>query len=154
LPGTPYSVLRTRYTGTDAGPTNSQRVSHLLVSVRSAAEAVAALEGGADLIDVKEPSRGSLGRADDRVIADVIQAVAGRKPVSAACGELLEWLVSPQRKQGSPQLRYAKWGLAGCCGFGDWPLLLETAAEQLPVDCRPVAVAYADWQRAAAPPPD
>ena len=35
----------------------------LLVSVRSAEEARAALEGGAALIDVKEPSRGSLGSA-------------------------------------------------------------------------------------------
>ena len=34
----------------------------LLVSVRSAAEAATALAGGADLIDVKEPSRGPLGR--------------------------------------------------------------------------------------------
>ena len=36
----------------------------LLVSVRSGAEAEAALAGGADLIDVKEPTRGALGRAD------------------------------------------------------------------------------------------
>ena len=37
-----------------------------LVSVRSPEEALAALEGGADLIDVKEPSRGPLGAADPR----------------------------------------------------------------------------------------
>ena len=37
--------------------------TQLLVSVRSPAEALAALEGGAALIDVKEPARGSLGRA-------------------------------------------------------------------------------------------
>ena len=60
----------------------------LLVSVRSAAEAEAALAGGAALIDVKEPARGALGRADDAVIADVVRAVAGRAPVSAALGEL------------------------------------------------------------------
>ena len=35
----------------------------LLVSVRSAAEAITALEAGADVIDVKEPSRGALGAA-------------------------------------------------------------------------------------------
>ena len=39
-------------------------MSRLLVSVRSAAEAEVALGAGADLIDVKEPSRGSLGAAD------------------------------------------------------------------------------------------
>src|SRR5947209_8028398 len=43
----------------------------LLVSVRSAAEARAALDGGAALIDIKEPARGPLGRADDGVMAEV-----------------------------------------------------------------------------------
>ena len=36
----------------------------LLVSVRSADEARTALAGGATVIDVKEPERGPLGRAD------------------------------------------------------------------------------------------
>ena len=62
----------------------------LLVSVRDAAEAEAALAGGADLIDVKEPSRGPLGRADAGVIRYVVKAVGGRAPVSAALGELKE----------------------------------------------------------------
>ncbi len=42
-------------------------MTRLLVSVRSAAEAEIALSAGADLIDVKEPSRGSLGAADPAV---------------------------------------------------------------------------------------
>ena len=62
-------------------------MTRLLVSVRSAAEAEAALAGGAALIDVKEPDRGALGRADDAVIADVVRAVAGRAPVSAAASQ-------------------------------------------------------------------
>ena len=49
----------------------------LLVSVRSAAEALTALAGGAALIDAKEPASGSLGRADDAVIRDIVTAVAG-----------------------------------------------------------------------------
>ena len=48
-------------------------MTRLLVSVRSAAEAEAALLGGADVIDVKEPDRGPLGRADDAVIAAVVR---------------------------------------------------------------------------------
>src|SRR5690554_1200212 len=48
----------------------------LLVSVRSPEEAEAALVGGADLIDVKEPAAGSLGRAADAVIEAVIGCVA------------------------------------------------------------------------------
>ena len=50
----------------------------LLVSVRSAAEALTALEGGAALIDVKEPAHGSLGRADLQVIGEVVRAVGRR----------------------------------------------------------------------------
>src|SRR5262249_54305435 len=79
-------------------PSRRTRRPRLLVSVRSAAEAIAAVEGGADLIDIKEPSHGSLGRADDAAVTAVLQAVGGRKPVSAAFGELRESLTSPQRK--------------------------------------------------------
>jgi uncharacterized protein (UPF0264 family) len=47
----------------------------LLVSVRNAAEAQAALAGGCDILDIKEPSRGSLGMAD----APTIAAIARRR---------------------------------------------------------------------------
>src|SRR5258708_20746520 len=60
----------------------------LLVSVRSAAEAEAALAGGAGLIDVKEPLRGPLGRADNAIVRSVIAPGARTPPVSAALGEL------------------------------------------------------------------
>jgi uncharacterized protein (UPF0264 family) len=122
----------------------------LLVSVRSAQEAAAALLGGADLIDVKEPARGALGRADDPVLAAVMSEVAGRRPVSAALGELRAAAMC--KVTG---LAYAKWGLAGAAGL-DWESRLEAVlAERRSVDpaCRPVAVAYADYQRAEAPPP-
>jgi len=76
----------------------------LLVSVRDAAEARAALVGGADLIDVKEPSRGSLGRAEADTIAAVAHAVGGRTPVSAALGELRDWADEPLPEYG----RYLK----------------------------------------------
>ena len=44
-------------------------MAELLVSVRSLGEAQAALVAGAAVIDVKEPLRGSLGRADDATIS-------------------------------------------------------------------------------------
>src|SRR5207248_4650901 len=94
-----------RGTGEGAAPPK------LLVSVRNRAEAEAALAGGADLIDVKEPKRGALGAADARTLAAVVAAVAGRRPVSAALGELREtfWKGPP----ALPGLAYVKWGLAG-----------------------------------------
>lgn len=125
----------------------------LLVSVRSVREAEAALLGGATLIDVKEPLRGPLGRADDATLAAVLRAVAGRRPVSAARGELLEesFVVA------EPGLSYVKWGLAGCGRRGDWQRLLQSAALRLARSapgCRAVAVSYADWERAEAPRPE
>ena len=60
----------------------------LLVSVVSAEEALSALAGGADIIDVKDPGEGSLGAPAPRVLADVIRAVDARAPVSVALGDL------------------------------------------------------------------
>src|SRR5438045_845951 len=94
----------------------------LLVSVRSAAEAEAALEGGAAVIDVKEPANGPLGRADDETIAAVVRRVAGRRPVSAALGELPG---QPAPYVGGG-LSYMKWGLAGW-GGEDWQAALGAA---------------------------
>ncbi|MBL8792960.1 MAG: hypothetical protein JNM56_03580 [Planctomycetia bacterium] len=130
----------------------------LLVSVRSAAEARAALAGGADLIDVKEPNRGPLGRADDAVIADVMRTVAGRKPVSAALGELP---AAPHTTGPLPAgLSYWKWGLAGWNNSDCFPWLERLVWEATiqeghpPHGFRAVLVAYADWQRAQSPPPE
>jgi uncharacterized protein (UPF0264 family) len=124
----------------------------LLVSVRSAAEAELALEGGAALIDVKEPANGPLGRADADTIDAVVRRVAARRPVSAALGEL--------RRQPLPYagggLSYMKWGLAGLRGRAwqaELAAAVRRAGRQAP-GCRVVAVAYADWQRAGAPPVD
>jgi uncharacterized protein (UPF0264 family) len=124
----------------------------LLVSVRSVAEAEAAAAGGAALIDVKEPAAGSLGRAADETIAAVIAWADGRRPVSAALGELRD-NPAPVACAG---LSYAKWGLAGCGGRGDWCRELAGAArrlQQADPECKLVPVAYADWQRAQAPSP-
>jgi uncharacterized protein (UPF0264 family) len=141
----------------------------LLVSVRSAEEARAALDGGAALIDVKEPSRGSLGRADARVIREIISAVGGRRPVSAALGEWAEEAEiavktlfrirsfgaarigdSPKKGPDAFFLTFVKWGLAGCRGSPNWrrdlARLLEKQARP-----QPVLVAYADWECAKAP---
>jgi uncharacterized protein (UPF0264 family) len=128
-------------------------MAELLVSVRNAAEAEAALAGGAALIDVKEPTRGSLGRADPATIAAVIRQVNGRRPVSAALGEVIE---EPTPYAGAG-LAYAKWGLAGCGSLADWRLTLTTAASRLrqaAPGCGAVAVAYADWREANAPKPE
>jgi uncharacterized protein (UPF0264 family) len=123
--------------------------SGLLVSVRSAEEAEDALAGGADLIDVKEPARGPLGRADDAVITAVVGRVAGRQPVSAALGELTAGASLPL----VPGLQYVKWGLAGWRRTRDWwRALHRIAGAQTVGSPTVVTVAYADWRQAASPP--
>jgi len=133
-------------------------MTRLLVSVRSVAEAEAALAGGAALIDVKEPAHGSLGQASLATINAVAAAVAGRVPVSAALGELTQrmslhplWL---GQRLFAPPLAFVKWGLAGLHGrFFRYPLgwTLDLMAKVHP-ETSGVCVAYADWERAQAPP--
>jgi (5-formylfuran-3-yl)methyl phosphate synthase len=60
----------------------------LLVSVADAADARAAVEGGADIVDAKDPSQGPLGPVTAPTLAAIVAAVAGRRPVSAALGDL------------------------------------------------------------------
>lgn len=129
----------------------------LLVSVRDAAEAEEALAGGADVIDVKEPARGSLGAADAEVVAAVATAVAGRAPISFAAGELVDWSISRWEAYLDAiggGAAYCKFGLAGCRALADWPERWRQAVAMLAGGVQPVAVAYADWRAAAAPSPD
>jgi uncharacterized protein (UPF0264 family) len=122
----------------------------LLVSVRDAAEAAVALAGGAGLIDVKEPTRGALGRAEAATMAAVVAAVGGRVPVSAALGELRDCPLAGVAAELPGGLDIVKWGLAGLAGTA-WPRLLLNARYYVPT--RAAAVAYVDAERAAAPPP-
>jgi uncharacterized protein (UPF0264 family) len=138
-------------------------IPDLLVSVRNLAEARAALDGGCDRLDVKEPLRGPLGMADHGVISEIaafsLETRAGdRTPCSLALGEVEEFrqrsspFVLPQGitdiKLGPAETRTLERWVDG------WQLvmgLLDTA--QLNTTRR-VAVAYADWQAASAPPPE
>ncbi|MEX0712176.1 MAG: (5-formylfuran-3-yl)methyl phosphate synthase, partial [Pirellulales bacterium] len=50
-------------------------MTKLLVSVRSLAEARLALAAGVDLIDLKEPARGSLGALDPAVARQIVRSL-------------------------------------------------------------------------------
>jgi (5-formylfuran-3-yl)methyl phosphate synthase len=134
--------------------TNSTLPSRLklLVSVRDAAEAEAALEGGADWIDLKEPARGALGAVNASIALEVVACVAGRAPVSAAVGELTDWQGAHARELLEVVgVSYLKLGLAGCRGKawrGDW----EAAREEIEaVGKQLAAVIYVDHISATAP---
>ncbi len=59
----------------------------LLVSPRDGAEAVEAVEGGADIIDVKNPDEGSLGANYPWIISEIQGVVPQEREVSAALGD-------------------------------------------------------------------
>jgi uncharacterized protein (UPF0264 family) len=155
--------------GVDQSP-----VPRLLVSVRSAQEAEAALAGGCDILDVKEPSRGPLGMADRSVIAAIAQVAARNGATcSAACGEAAD-IAAAQASGGSnppiespvSPVEFFKLGPARLIHKANWHNAWRTAyrlaGNQFAISAdrsvtfpsKAVAVVYADWQRAAAPSPD
>jgi uncharacterized protein (UPF0264 family) len=134
----------------------------LLVSVRSSLEVGQALAGGADIIDAKEPARGSLGAVD----ADALDAIDCRTPaavpLSVALGDVGSRAVVEREVRRLATLRpgrdvFLKLGFAGVPDEAVVAELLSAAVaaasgfEQPPAL---VAVAYADWSRARAPSPD
>ncbi len=126
----------------------------LLVSVRDAVEAEAAVTGGASWIDVKQPLNGPLGMATYKAMAEVVHAVGGRRPVSVALGELHEWDPSPGKAIELPLgVTRAKIGLSRCDEISSWAEKWARFAETLPNSVAMVAVQYADWQSCGAPSP-
>jgi len=63
-------------------------MTRLLASVTSAREAVMALAGGADIIDLKEPANGALGAVSVEIQKEVVQLMTEQCPVSATVGDL------------------------------------------------------------------
>ncbi len=124
----------------------------LLVSVRDSNEAQAALRGGADLIDIKEPRAGSLGAAEVETWSEIADVVGTERPLSAALGELLEPGVCDLARHAAG-MRFAKIGLAGCRDESDWSDRWREAIACLPSDVASVAVIYADYAIARSPVP-
>lgn len=127
-------------------------MARLLVSVRDAREARIALSAGVDLVDIKEPSRGSLGAADVSVVREVVCTVDGAVPLSMALGELTQW--EPSIAADIPAgIQYVKLGLAGCAGLARWPFRWQQALGAIRSGIVRVAVVYADWHTAGSPEP-
>lgn len=142
------------------GGDRSSRSPLLLVSVRGAAEARAAVVGGADIIDVKEPSVGPLGRAG------VIEAAAAAKasadlPWTIACGELIElsggdldrYLDALAALQPHRPPWGIKFGLSGVRAT-NWTRDVSAISRALPQAVGLVAVGYADADEIQAPAPE
>jgi (5-formylfuran-3-yl)methyl phosphate synthase len=132
----------------------------LLVSVRSAAEVGAAVAGGADIVDAKDPAAGSLGAVSGRVLREIALSLPAGVPLSIALGEpkdvaaleaAMAVLHGPAPR---PSRVYVKIGLSAA---GDRAEALLSAlvdlASRTPIRPSVVAVAYADYVAAGAPAP-
>lgn len=133
----------------------------LLVSVRSASEVAPALAGGADIIDAKEPSRGSLGMVAPEALAQIAARVPKHRQFSVALGDLISLTAVRQSLLTLPlplrsEVTFVKLGFAGIRSSGLVKRLIRcavTCARQARTEVVVIPVAYADYLRANAVPP-
>jgi uncharacterized protein (UPF0264 family) len=118
----------------------------LLVSVSNDSEARAALEGGADIVDAKDPRTGALGAVSLDVFRRIRASVGNAVPVSAALGEAADEaaIEAMAREFAIAGAAFVKIGLAGISDTARARLLLAAAARGAPK--KVVAVTYADRQ--------
>lgn len=122
----------------------------LLVSVISVEEAEQAVEGGADIIDVKDPSEGSLGAQHPLVVQAIRQVVPHTVEVSATLGDfpfLPNSAAQATYALASMGVDYVKVGLLGCRNRQNVNRMAQAlcrAAEAFP-SVQVVAGCYADY---------
>jgi uncharacterized protein (UPF0264 family) len=120
----------------------------LLVSVRDVREAQAAVRGGAEIVDAKDPRRGALGPVTPRTLARIRAAVPCGIPVSAALGDAADDYPVP------PGVAYVKVGLRNVQDAEHAQVLANRAARRAAAaGAELVLVAYADATRAGSLPP-
>jgi uncharacterized protein (UPF0264 family) len=74
----------------------------LLVSVTDAADARAAIAGGADVIDAKDPARGALGAVSPAGLRAIAAAIGGVRPMSVALGDAGRAIAEARAMCGRP----------------------------------------------------
>jgi len=122
----------------------------LMISVRDEHEAAAALAGGADIIDVKNPAEGSLGAGQPGTIATIVKAVRAAAPVSASIGDvpnLPGTVALAGLGAATCGVRFVKVGLLGARTGAEAATLLEAvngALQMVNGTVGLVACAYAD----------
>jgi uncharacterized protein (UPF0264 family) len=118
----------------------------LLVSVADAVEARAARDGGADIIDAKDPTTGSLEPVSLSTFEQIRAAIADAAPVSAAIGDASDEAAIARRARDFSRAgaTFVKVGFAPGCDTARAAGLLRAAADAAGACCRVIAVAYAD----------
>ena len=131
----------------------------LLVSVSDSDEAAAALAGGADIIDAKDPAAGPLGAVAIAMLRQISTAVGTARFVTAAIGDAGEKDAVERAAFASATAgaRLVKVGFAGTGDRQTVEALLRAAIRGASAGCdrcSVVAVAYADADRVASISPD
>jgi uncharacterized protein (UPF0264 family) len=125
----------------------------LLVSVANVDEAAAALAGGADIIDAKDPHAGALGAVPARVLREIRTAVGEARPVTAAIGDASDEIAVERiaHEFASAGATLLKVGFAGIDSASRVAALLAAAISGAATAsgglCGVVGVAYADADR-------
>ncbi|MGD8466572.1 MAG: (5-formylfuran-3-yl)methyl phosphate synthase [Anaerolineae bacterium] len=131
----------------------------LLISVTTNSEVAAAVQGGADIVDVKNPSEGALGASPPWVIRSVREATPDHLPVSAALGDVpnLPGTISLAALGAADcGVQYVKIGLMGPRRGTDALRLLKAVCRtvnEFAPQTLVIASAYADAHRVNAFPP-
>ena len=120
----------------------------LLVSVRDVRDARAAVRGGADIVDAKDPRRGALGPVTPSTLTRIRAAVPTGIPVSAALGDAAAERAVPRGAA------YVKVGLRDVGGARRARSLVHRVVQRaIEAGAELVLVAYADCARARSLPP-
>src|SRR5947199_412960 len=84
-------------------------------SFASVDRAAAALKGGPDVIDAKDPDKGSLGSVPAHVFRDIRNVVGDARPVTAALGDATDAIATERvaRQSAEAGARFVKVGFAG-----------------------------------------
>lgn len=115
----------------------------LLASVRDLQEAWIAVEGGADIIDLKEPAHGALGALSPWEVAHIVRSLDGARPVSAVCGDLPmqpEMVRAAAEAMAAAGVDYVK---IGFFPDGDWEGVIR-ALQPLARESRLIGVLFGD----------
>lgn len=123
---------------------SSRRNPAFLASVRNAAEALAALAGGADILDCKDPSLGALGAVSLPVVREIVAVANPGITVSATIGDLpndAKRVAKAAEEVAAAGAHIVKWGVFDTDGVVHVIAALEAADLK---DAHLIAVLMAD----------
>ncbi len=124
----------------------------LLISIWYPDEVQHALRGGADIVDIKNPSRGSLGAPSFKVVKEVAEKYSGIVELSAAVGDVTccpEMVALAAYTLSKLGLNYVKLGLQISSEREGLEIVREVV-ETVRSLSKVIVVGYADYERIGA----